>query len=156
MSASLAPMVEEATCDLLGAVEQLLELTDQPGIVDTTDLDRLVAESAAALRAALDVEETAETLLTAYLCTVRGGLAAMPDGELDAALNATSRLIDALNSEIRRRSLEGHRGDIRYAAEQLIDAVREEPRRGPCGHDGCNHRSGHAGRHSWQEDPDRG
>lgn len=27
---------------------------------------------------------------------------------------------------------------------------------GPCGHDGCNHRRGHDGRHSWQDGSDHG
>lgn len=40
-------------------------------------------------------------------------------------------------------------------AEAIQRRAVEHDQRGPCGHDGCNHRRGHDGRHSWQED-DRG
>jgi hypothetical protein len=38
-------------------------------------------------------------------------------------------------------------------AEAAQRRAEEADQRGPCGHDGCNHQHGHAGRHSWQENP---
>lgn len=41
------------------------------------------------------------------------------------------------------------------AMRRATETDRKAGRIGPCGHDGCNHPTGHDGRHSWQDGSDR-
>lgn len=114
-----------------------------------TTIDTTVHDPNTTALAALGLTGDPRELVAALGMALRGWPAALTEWMGDLGGDDLHRVMRAASA-------------VSAAAEAAVLARRQDaghqPERytGPCGHDGCNYRTGHDGRHSWQENPGRG